>query len=84
MVNHLLKVLWKRIPRLSIRQSVRFIRKNRGFAMANGMIFYVVFFFIPLVGFMIAPAYAVVAATLGTHNIFNQPEVVIIKKLRAK
>jgi CysZ protein len=70
--------------RLNVRESVRFIRKNRGFAVASGMIFYVVFFFVPLIGFMVAPAYAVVAATLGTHNIRNQPEAVIIKNLGRK
>jgi CysZ protein len=66
--------------RLSVRQSVRFIRKNRGFAIANGMIFYLVFFFVPVVGFMVAPAYAVVAATLGTHQVRSMPEPVKRKK----
>jgi CysZ protein len=64
--------------RLSVKQSVRFVRKNRGFAIANGMIFYLVFFFVPLVGFMVAPAYAVVAATLGVHKIRGDQEQVII------
>jgi CysZ protein len=58
--------------RLTIKQSVRFIRKNMGFSMANGFIFYIVFFLVPMVGFMIAPAYAVVAATIGTHEIRKQ------------
>jgi CysZ protein len=64
--------------RLSIRQSARFVRKNRGFAMANGMIFYLVFFFVPLIGFVVAPAYAVIAATLGVHHI-RAKEAVVMK-----
>lgn len=60
--------------RLTIRESVRFVRRNKGFSMANGMVFYLVFFFVPLIGFMIAPAYAVVAATLGIHEIRKNSE----------
>jgi CysZ protein len=59
--------------RLSIRQSIRFLRRNKGFAMANGMVFYLMFFFIPVIGFMVAPAYAVVAATLGIEEIRKIP-----------
>lgn len=59
--------------RLTVRQSVKYVRKNMGFAFANGMIFYFILFFIPFFGFMIAPAYAVVAATLGVHEINMQP-----------
>lgn len=51
--------------KMSIRQSVKFVRKNRGLAVANGMVFYFIFFFIPVLGFMVAPAYAVTAATLA-------------------
>lgn len=61
--------------RLTIRQSVKFVRRNMGFAIANGMVFYLVFFFIPLIGFMVAPAYAVVAATLGVQEINKNPFV---------
>jgi len=68
--------------RLSIRQSVKFVRRNKGFAMANGMVFYLIFFFVPIVGFMIAPAYAVVAATLGIDEIRKIPVVEKPEKLR--
>lgn len=54
--------------RLTVRQSVKFIRKNRGMAISNGMIFYFVFFFIPVVGFIFAPAYALIAATIASHK----------------
>ena len=46
--------------------------------MANGMIFYLVFFFVPLIGFVVAPAYAVIAATLGVHHI-RAKEAVVMK-----
>jgi CysZ protein len=59
--------------RMSVRESVRFVRRNRGLAIANGMVFYFVFFFIPLIGFLIAPAYAVVAATIAVHKINTEP-----------
>ena len=58
--------------RLSIRESIRFVRKNRGLAVANGMIFYLVFFFVPIIGFLVAPAYAIVAATLAVHETANK------------
>ena len=68
--------------RLSVKQSVRFVRRNMGFSMANGIVFYLVFFFVPLVGFMVAPAYAVVAATLGIHEIRKVPVVEKPRKLK--
>jgi CysZ protein len=61
--------------RLSIKQSIRFVRRNMGFSIANGMVFYLVFFFVPIIGFMVAPAYAVVAATLGVQEINQIPVV---------
>jgi CysZ protein len=54
--------------RLSISQSVIFVRKNKGFAIANGLIFYILLM-IPLLGLLIAPSYAVVAATIGVEKI---------------
>jgi CysZ protein len=61
--------------RLSVKRSVRFVRRNRGFAMANGMVFYLIFFFVPVIGFMVAPTYAVVAATLGIEELKKIPFV---------
>jgi CysZ protein len=54
--------------RLTISESVTFVRKNNGFAIANGFIFYVLLM-IPLLGLLIAPSYAVVAATIGVEKI---------------
>ena len=64
--------------KMSIRESVHFVRANKGFAMANGIIFYLLLM-IPIVGIMIAPSYSVVAATIGTERIRNN-EVTIEKK----
>jgi CysZ protein len=54
--------------RLKIKQSVQFIRRNKGFAIANGFIFYLLLM-IPLLGLLVAPSYAVVAATIGVEKL---------------
>lgn len=57
--------------RLKINHSVRFVRRNNGFAIANGLIFYGILV-IPVIGILVAPAYAVVAATIGVNKIIKQ------------
>ncbi|HVE60554.1 MAG TPA: EI24 domain-containing protein, partial [Chitinophagaceae bacterium] len=56
--------------KLSPGQSIDFIGRHRGLAIGNGFIFYLLHFVI-LVGWVLAPAYAVVAATLSLHKIKN-------------
>ncbi len=59
--------------RLTIKQSVRFIRDNKGLAIANGMIFSF-FLLIPFCGTFLAGFVAilsVVAATVATHKVVN-------------
>ncbi|HNW99566.1 MAG TPA: EI24 domain-containing protein [Bacteroidales bacterium] len=56
--------------RLKISESVKFIRKNKGFAIANGFMFYILLL-IPLVGLLVAPSYSVVAATIGVNRILK-------------
>jgi CysZ protein len=63
--------------KMTIRDSVHFVRANKGFAVANGIIFYLLLM-IPLVGIMVAPSYSVVAATIGTERIRNN-EITIEK-----
>jgi CysZ protein len=63
--------------KLNIRESVKFVRKNRGMAVANGMVFYFVFFFIPVVGFIFTPAYSVIAATIAVDKVRNNVSVII-------
>ncbi|HQI45993.1 MAG TPA: EI24 domain-containing protein [Bacteroidales bacterium] len=53
---------------LSVRESVKFVYNNKGFSIANGLVFYLLLL-IPFVGLMIAPSYSVIAATIGVHKI---------------
>ncbi|MBO9682414.1 MAG: EI24 domain-containing protein [Flavisolibacter sp.] len=54
--------------RLSPSASIDFIGRHRGLAIGNGLIFYLMHGLI-LVGWIIAPAYAVIAATLSLHQV---------------
>jgi CysZ protein len=58
--------------KLSPSESVAFIGKHRGLAIGNGLLFYVMHI-VPIVGWIFAPAYAVVAATLSLY--YQQKEV---------
>lgn len=49
--------------RLSVSESVHFIRKNKGLAIGNGFLF-AVLFAIPFAGVIIAPVISVIAATI--------------------
>jgi CysZ protein len=48
---------------LSTKQSIAFIKAHRGMALGNGMVFYICMF-IPVIGWVMAPSYAVIAATI--------------------
>ena len=54
--------------KLSYSQSIVYIGRHRGLAIGNGLIFYLLHGFI-VIGWILAPAYAVVAATLSLHKI---------------
>ena len=54
--------------KLSYSQSIIYIGRHRGLAIGNGLIFYLLHGFI-VIGWILAPAYAVVAATLSLHKI---------------
>ncbi|WP_240646739.1 EI24 domain-containing protein [Chitinophaga rhizosphaerae] len=49
--------------RWTMRQSIAYIRQHKGMAMGNGVVFYL-FLFIPVLGWLLAPCYAVIAATI--------------------
>lgn len=53
--------------KLSPAESIRFIANHRGLAIGNGMVFYLMHL-VPLVGWVFAPAYAVVAATISLYH----------------
>ena len=71
-------------PITGTRQSIFYIGNHKGLAIGNGIVFYV-FQLLPVIGWVLAPAYAVVAATMSLHelnkssseksiNIFSQVE----------
>ena len=52
---------------LSASESIAFIGKRRGLAIGNGLVFYLMHF-LPFVGWVLAPSYAVVAATISLYH----------------
>lgn len=53
--------------KLSTNQSIEFIGKHKGLAIGNGIVFYMMHLVI-IVGWVLAPAYAVIAATLSLYK----------------
>ncbi len=53
--------------KLNVSQSIEFISKHKGLAIGNGMVFYLMHL-VPIVGWVLAPAYAVIAATLSLYH----------------
>lgn len=53
--------------KLSPAESIEFISKRKGLAIGNGMIFYLMHL-VPFIGWVLAPAYAVVAATISLYH----------------
>lgn len=53
---------------LTATQSIYFIGQHKGLAIGNGMVFYL-FHLLPVIGWVLAPGYAVIAATLSLRNI---------------
>jgi CysZ protein len=54
--------------RMNFSESIYFINQHRGLAIGNGIVFYAMHL-IPFVGWVLAPAYAVIAATLSMIEI---------------
>ena len=54
--------------KLSSAQSINYIGRHKGLAIGNGLMFYLMHGFI-IIGWVLAPAYAVVAATLSLHEV---------------
>lgn len=59
--------------RMTIPQSVAFCRQHRGLAVGLGVVMYLMML-VPFIGWMIAPTYATVAATLETLRLLNARE----------
>jgi len=54
--------------KLSPAASIDFISHHKGLAIGNGLMFYLMHI-VPLIGWVLAPAYAVVAATLSLYKV---------------
>lgn len=53
--------------KLSTSQSISFIGRHKGLAIGNGIVFYLMHL-IPLLGWLLAPSYAVIAATISLYK----------------
>jgi CysZ protein len=60
--------------KMSPAESIDFIARHKGLAIGNGLVFYLMHL-LPVVGWVLAPAYAVVAATI---SLYHSPEAGII------
>lgn len=58
--------------KLSPSESIEYISRHKGLAIGNGMMFYLMHL-VPFVGWLLAPAYAVVAATLSVYHHKSEP-----------
>ncbi|PUZ22044.1 CysZ protein [Chitinophaga costaii] len=52
---------------MDLPQTISFVKQHKGVAVGNGLIFYL-FLFIPILGWMLAPTYAVIAGTLSLQD----------------
>jgi CysZ protein len=53
--------------KLSPAESITFVGRHKGLAVGNGMVFYLMHF-VPVIGWVLAPAYAVIAATISIYH----------------
>ena len=61
--------------KLSVPESIRLISNHKGLAVGNGIVFYLLHL-VPVIGWLFAPSYAVVAATLSIFKA-RQKQVII-------
>ena len=61
--------------KISPQQSISIIGQHKGLAIGNGMIFYLMHI-VPIIGWVLAPAYAVIAATISIMDQKSQIAVV--------
>ncbi len=54
--------------KLSVSESIHFIGNHKGLAIGNGMVFYLMHG-LPVIGWIFAPGYSVIAATLSLHEL---------------
>jgi CysZ protein len=56
---------------LSPAESIRYVGTHKGLAIGNGVVFYLMHL-VPVIGWIFAPAYAVVAATISLYHANNE------------
>jgi CysZ protein len=54
--------------KMSVPRSINYIGNHKGLAIGNGMVFYLLHL-LPIVGWVLAPSYAVVAATISIQPL---------------
>lgn len=59
---------------LSPSQSIAFVGKHKGLAIGNGMVFYGMHL-VPVLGWILAPGYGVIAATLSIYHTKNSTDL---------
>ncbi|MEO6488790.1 MAG: EI24 domain-containing protein [Ferruginibacter sp.] len=62
--------------KMSAPQSIEFISRHKGLAIGNGMVFYIMHL-VPVIGWLFAPSYAVIAATLSLFSA-KKSQVIIL------
>ncbi len=62
--------------KLSTTQSITFIGRHKGLAIGNGIVFYLMHL-IPILGWVLAPSYAVIAATISLYGNKDKQAVVV-------
>ncbi|MEW7289351.1 EI24 domain-containing protein [Aquimarina sp. 2304DJ70-9] len=65
------------------KESIQFVRKNRGTAIGNGIVF-VLMLFIPIIGFIITLPISVVAASSATVKILDEKKLIITNNVSEK
>ena len=66
--------------KLSTSQSIGLIGRHKGLAIGNGIVFYLMHF-IPVLGWLFAPSYAVIAATISLYKAKNEGLINISAKV---
>ena len=61
--------------KLSASQSIYFIGNHKGLAIGNGIIFYSMHL-VPIIGWILAPAYAIIAATLSIIKVMDADKMI--------
>jgi len=62
--------------KMSTQQSIEFISRHKGLAIGNGMVFYIMHL-VPLIGWLFALSYAVIAATLSLFHARKSHAIIL-------